>query len=238
MSDLVNEPVWGGQNPLDGFRMEADPAAGDPAGAGAADPGEGAATEPAWAPSQDEWQQVQSTLGAVADFVSRQAQVFSPQPQQGASPLAEYGPEFEAALAAYVDSRMAPVQQFTQEAQLAEAEERAQDILGDLVSKHGEFDRELAYARANTVLPAMVQRYGSGPKAAEAALEEGARLQREYEQRVKEQAVSQYTNQIKTLSGAASEPGTQYQVGVQQRTIPNYREGGSVTDRVFGRRSE
>jgi len=195
--------------------------------------------EPAWAPSQDEWQTVTNTLGAVADFVSRQQQVFQPQqPDNGVPPIPDpwnrpdtYAEDFQR----YTQHALAPVQQFTQEAALAEAEERAQDILGDLIAKHGEFDKEVAYARANVLLPQMVQRYGQGPKAAEAALEAAAQAQLAYETQVREKAIAQYTNQIKTLAGAPGEPGSTYQVGVQSRTIPDYRAGGSVTDRVFGR---
>ena len=196
--------------------------------------------EPAWSgPSADEWGAVLSYVNAQAQREQQMAQLY------GAGPQQQEGPQrpdpwnrpdtFQDDLDAYIGARMAPVQQFTQEAALAEAEERAQDILGDLVAKHGEFDKEVAYARANVLLPQMVQRYGQGPKAAEAALEAAAQAQLAYETQVREKAIAQYTNQIKTLAGAPGEPGSTYQVGVQSRTIPDYRAGGSVTDRVFGR---
>jgi hypothetical protein len=197
-------------------------------------------TEPAWSgPSQEEW-------GAVLGYVNQQAQ----REQQigqlyGAGPQAQDGPQrpdpwnrpdtFQEDLDAYINARMQPVSEFTQEARLAEAEERAQDILTDLVAKHGEFDKEVAYARANVILPQMVNRYGPGPKAAEAALEAAAQAQLEWERKRDEAAVGRYTNQIKTLAGAPGEPGSTYQVANQQRTIPDYRTGAKVSDVVFGR---
>jgi hypothetical protein len=193
--------------------------------------------EPAWSgPSQDEWGAVLGYINQQAERDQRMAQVYTgqPQPEGPQRPDPWNRPDtFQDDLDQYINARMAPVSQFTQEAALAEAEERAQDILTDLATRDGEFDKESAYARANVILPQMVQRYGPGPKAAEAALEAASKAQREYEQKVREQAIAQYTNQIKTLAGAPGEPGSTYQVGVQSRTIPNYREGGSVTDRIF-----
>ena len=219
MSDIAVEPI------------DVDPAPVDPA------------PEPAqsWAPSQDEWEQVTGALGYLAQLEQQRAQVYQPQSSQGQPTLPdpwERPDTFQQDLQAYIAAQVAPVQQFTNEAALSEAEERAMDILTDLASSGGEFDKDLARIRADHLLPQMQQRYGNGPKAAEAALEAAASEQRAYEQKMYEQAVSRHTNHLATLSGAPGEPGSTYVQGVTQRTMPDYRKGGSVTGKFFGRNAD
>ena len=208
-----------------------------------ADPAADPATEPVapWAPSQEEWEQVTGAVGYLAQLAQQQAQVYQPQPMNGEQVRPdpwERPDSFQQDLDAYINQRMAPVQQFTQEAALSEAEERAMDILADFATRDGEFDKELARVRADHLLPQMQQRYGYGPKAAEAALEAAAVAQREYEQKVYADAIAKHTNQLATLSGAPGEPGSTYVQGVQQRTMPDYTKGGTVAQRFFGRNKE
>ena len=88
--------------------------------------------------------------------------------------------------------------------------------------------------RAESLLPDMQRKYGATPQAAEAALEAAAHQQRAYEQQQRERYVAEHTNHISTLAGAPGEPGSSYTVGVQQRTMPDYKQGGSVASRFFG----
>jgi hypothetical protein len=190
-----------------------------------------------WAPAQEEWERLQGAVSYLAQLEQQRAQVY--QPQQNAADIPRPDPwerpdTFHEDLDRYIEAKTAPFREFQNDAQLSEGEERALDILGDLAATDGEFDKEMARLRADRLHPEMVQRFGPGPKAAEAALQEAARQQREFELRFRKQAVDQYTNQLATLAGAPGEPGSTYTQGVQERVMPNYREGGSVTARFFG----
>lgn len=223
-----------GGSPLDRYVYEFETP--DPSGMGEPPPGGEPPAEPeppAWTgPTQEEWQQVQATNQALAEFVQRQQQVYAP-PQQG-----ETEPDFYDDPNAWLDyklgQRLAPIEQTHQRELLDEAEERAMDILHDLSTRDGEFDKDLARARADRLLPQFQAKYGNTPQAAQAALEAAAQQQREWEAQFGQRAVAQHTNHIATLAGAPGEPGSTIVSGVQQRTMPNYREGGRVTDRFFG----
>ena len=191
--------------------------------------------EPAWAPSQDEWQQISDAVGHLAQLEQQRAQVYQPQPgDQNQIDIDPFGENFGEQLRGVIRQELTPYQEFQQSVAIGEAEERAMDILSDLASKDGDFDKDVARLRAEQMLPEMTAKYGPGVKAAEAALEAAAQQQRAYEQKLYEQAVAKHTNHLATLSGAPGEPGTGYTVGVSQRTMPDYREGGSVTRRFFG----
>ena len=193
------------------------------------------AEAPSWAgPSQDDWTQLSEAVGYLATLEQQRAQVYAPQQPGQQAQIDPFADDFQTQLDRYIEQRLQPVHQFQTEAQLAEAEERANDILTDLATKDGEFDTKLARIRADHLLPAMQARYGNTPKAAEAALEAAAREQREYEQQMYQNAVARHTNHIATLAGSPAEPGSTYTVGVQTRTMPDYRNGGRVTDRFFG----
>jgi len=116
------------------------------------------------------------------------------------------------------------------------------DILEDVIAKDGDFlDNERAFANAralaNVYFNDEVQKHGYGPQAAEAALLRAAADVRAYETAVAEGAIARHANQLKTLTGAASEPGSVYGQGFQERQVPDYRgEGGTVSDRIFGGR--
>jgi hypothetical protein len=187
-----------------------------------------------WAPSQDEWNQVTQAVTVLAQLEQQRAQVYQPQQQQ----QAEFDPFDANSVRNLVQNEMAPYQQFQVETQLAEAEEYALDILSNLASQHGDVNLELARLRADALLPAMNAQYGQTSRAAEAALERAYQEQKQYEEKQYSDAVSKYSNQIATLAGAPGEPGSTYTVGVQQRTMPDYRQGGRVTDRFFGANRE
>lgn len=182
--------------------------------------------EDAWTgPSQEEWQQTQAQLADAAALVEA---VRSQQSGEG-GPLSEYDPEFRQALDQYIDQRLAPYSSFQQDAILGEAEQRAQDILHDLSVRDGEFDTATARLRADSLLPAMAEKYGPGPKAAEAALAAAASAQRDYEQQVRDAAVQQYQNQLRGIASAPREPAANGVPAATQHVTP---QGGDELDLV------
>lgn len=184
-----------------------------------------------WSPSQDEWGQMVQGLNYLLEAQQRQASIYAP-PQQ--EQYVEWDPYDREQVLNLFRQEMAPLYQDREQAQLGEAEERARDILSDLSKRDGEFDIEIARLRAESFLPQMQERYGPGPRAAEEALAAAAAAQRQWEMERDRTAVDRYTNQIATLAGAPGEPGSSYTQGAQTRTMPDYRQGGTVTDRFFG----
>lgn len=225
-----------GGSPLDRYVYEFETP--DPGGTG--DPGIGEpapaepAAEPAWTgPSQDEWGSVMTYVQAQQQREAQIAQMYgAPGTQQPEAPDLYDDPD--AWLEHKLSQRLAPVEQFQREVSMEEANERAMDILGDLASRDGDFNKQIARLRAEELLPKFQQQYGNTPQAAEAALAAGAHQQREYEAEERKRYVDEHTNHIATLAGAPGDPGSTFVQGTQQRTMPNYREGGRVTDRFFG----
>jgi hypothetical protein len=135
---------------------------------------------------------------------------------------------------------MSQYREYQQSQQLGEAEERALDIIDDIVAREGEFinkeqSSEFIRAYANVVLPEMAQKHGFGPLAAQAALEQSAKVYRALEQSIGESAINSHLNQLKTLSGVPSEPGSSYAQGTQQHVTIDHRGGGSLFDRMAAR---
>lgn len=185
--------------------------------------------EPAWAPDPAEWQATQDRLNQIAQVVQPQPQ-WQPQPQGPPipDPFADnYAEQFQA----YTEAMMAPYAQFQQQIQLAEAEERGMEILNTHAATIGEFDRDMAWARANQ----LIYQFGNDPRAAERALEQAAKETREYERRVGEAYYQQQIEQIQGVAGAPrgipAGPG-----GAQTVPVGNYGTGpNAVTNRIFGR---
>lgn len=214
MSELIAEPG-------------AAPAAPEPVEAPA---------EPAWTPSQEEWQQTQAELAALRQ------QVAPPQQQQEPQ-----GPDFDPfdpeSVAAYfgqlLEERLAPIQSWQQQMVGSEAEERALDIMESFVARDGEMlNQEAAFtnirANADFYYAEEAQKHGAGPKAAEAAIERAYKAEREYQEQVGKAYYERVTNQLRTLDGAPSEPGTRYAQGAVEHVTGDYTKGGSVADRFFG----
>ncbi len=192
------------------------------------------APETPWAPSQDEWQEAIGAISYLAELEQRRSAVYQPQDEEQVPELNPFEPTFAEQLRGLIRQEVAPIAGRFQDMTVQEGEERARDILTDDASANGEFDIDLARMRANQLLPQFEQRMGSGRQAAEAALTEAANQQRAWEAKYAENAVNRHTNRLTTLAGAPGEPGSQYAVGVQQRVMPDYTKGGSVTQRFFG----
>lgn len=101
------------------------------------------------------------------------------------------------------------LQQQAEAAQLAEGEQRAQDIIADAVNQHHLSAQGQSQIRplAEQYMNEFVGRYGETPRAAEAAIYKAAQEVAAYETALKAQAVEEYKNQIATLAGAQDEPG-------------------------------
>lgn len=235
---MFEQHTFGG-SPLDRYVYEFE--VPEPTGLGEPPPAEPVAeppAEPAWTgPSQDEWGSVIGYVQAQQQREQQLAQMYgAPGTQQPEAPDLYDDPD--AWLEHRLSQRLGPVEQFQREVSMEEANERAMDILGDLATRDGDFDKQVARLRAEELLPKFQQQYGNTPQAAEAALAAGAHQQREYEQAMRDKYVAEHTNHIATLAGAPGEPGSTFTTGVQQRTMPDYTQGGRVTDRFFGPRRE
>lgn len=203
-----------------------------------ADPGleadPAAAAEAPWAPSQDEWQQIAGAVGYLAELEQKRSAVYAPQDEEQTPELNPFDPSFVEQLRGMIHQEVAPIAGRFQEMSAEESEAQIKDILSDYASRDGEFDIGLARARARDMAPAFFAKYGKANGAAEKLLEQAANEQRAWEAQFAESAVNRHTNRLSTLAGAPGEPGSQYAVGAQTREMPDYRKGGSVTQRFFG----
>lgn len=205
-----------------------------PAAPPAADPP--AAPEGWQGPSQDEWASVAGAVQTLAQLEQSRASIYQPPANQpNVPPVPDpWADDYPEQLEAYVNHRVAPFQQYVQQQDSQRGTEAAKAYLDEQASEGGDFDRDIAMMRAHQLMPQMQARYGYTPKAAEEALAQAAKDQRAWEKARADAAVSAHQNHLETLSGAPGEPGTTYMQGVQQRTMPNYRDGGSVAARFFG----
>jgi hypothetical protein len=180
-----------------------------------------------WMPSQEEWQATQERLQQFEQALTPQ----QPQYEQQGPPIPDpFSETYSQDLQQFVQAQLEPYAQFQQQLQMQEAEERGMEILNQHASSLGEFDREMAWARANQ----LVGQYGSDARAAERALEQAAKDTREYEKRVGEAYHQQQIEQIQTIAGAPR--GIPAQVnGAQTVTAGGYGNvPGAVERRFFG----
>jgi hypothetical protein len=184
--------------------------------------------------TQEDWETTQQALAYIANAITPQ----QPQPQQpGYQPpepvqLDPLDENFQTQLDQYLEQKLAPYADYTQQAILGEAEQRAADILTDITARDGDFlfdgSVEKARALANSYVGQMAQQYGFGPQAAEQALEQAAKDVRAWEQAVGQAYHDRQINQLSTLGGAPREPGAAGN-GSQQFVIP---QGGTLLDVV------
>lgn len=181
--------------------------------------------EEAWAgPSQEEWQQTQELIQAQHEWISQQ--------QQGQAERPAFDPyddeRFPQQLDQFIEQKLQPYQGFQQEVALREAEERAMDILNDIAKSGTEFDVADARIRADHLLAGMQERYGFGPRAAEAALQEAAKQQIEKERERNEAYHQRKINELQGLRGTR-EPAPSGTSAAAEIVTP---EGGDELDLV------
>lgn len=166
-------------------------------------------------PSQEEWQSTMEFLGNLQRSMEAPVQAEPQQEENGNQPIFSpddiYDPQaFESKLEKYIDSRLQPVNELTQSAQMAEASARAQDIVTDLQAQHGEFmlpdSADLVTVLANEYIEGAQERYGFGPRAAEAALEQAFKDVKSREEAIGKAYHERQMNQLSTLGKAPREP--------------------------------
>lgn len=198
------------------------------------------AVEETWSgPSQEEWQQVVTGLGYLAQQVPQEA----PPPPQQAPPQSQFDPFSDdptGQLRSIIREELAPVAQYQQYEQLAEAEEKAYDILDDVASRLGPIDEErkadifpAVRAWADTLMPEMAQRYGFGPRAAEAALEHSYSHFQALFQAYGKTAVERHMNQLTNLGNVRAEPPS-FNGAAQTTEIPGGGDELGVVRRFGG----
>jgi hypothetical protein len=222
------------------YEAVVDPAAG---GGGIVDP---APAEETFQISQEDWQATQERLAQLADL-EQQIPVAPGQQQQrpddgfddvreGLGLLGVDASRYDAYLDARIAQATAPLQQTQQFVTEQQYSELVADVAADVASRTGDFDRELAEMYASRFLDGEIQKAGGNViRGLEVTMEKAAQMARDYEKKIREQSVAQYTNQLTTLAGVPGEPGSSYSQGVSQRVIPDFaKTRESVTARMFG----
>jgi len=186
--------------------------------------------EPAWqGPSQSEWEQAQERL---AQF----EQAFQPQPSyeqpQGPPVPDPFSETYAQDLQAYTQAQLAPLQQFVEQQQIAQGEQQAMEMLGEIAAREGEFDKQMAWMIARDT--AATRGAPSSDRESQQLLAEAARQVREYEKRIGEAYHQAQIEQIQTVAGAPR--GLPAQVnGAQTVSAGGYGNiPGAVERRFFG----
>jgi hypothetical protein len=199
--------------------------------------------EPVWGgPSQDEWGQVTNTLGYLAEYV--QSQQAPPAEQQGPvlDPFDDgFGDSLGSLIQQQVREAISPITTWQEQQQASEAENRALDIIEDLVSREGELvGGQDAYpqilAAADRFYAEESARYGAGLKAAESAITRAFKEQKEYEDRIGQSYTERHMNQLGTLSGAPRDVSAPGMPGTQRVVVTPGGDEMDVVTKFFGRR--
>src|SRR5215831_5454137 len=151
------------------------------------------AAEPEWSgPSQAEWEQTQAQLAQYAQMLQPQPRY----PQYQAPQIPDsFSENFREEMESYLNYREASFRQLQTEIRHAQAEDWAMTRFDELAESGGAFDRDAAYARANMIL----QQQGGDPVR---ALEQAAREQREFEQRIGQAFYQRQIEQLQQNAGA------------------------------------
>lgn len=185
----------------------------------------------AWAPSREEWDYVMSRFAQQEQPPEQEEQEFQ---LPEIDPLDDnFGQTLYDIIGQAVQQHIAPITEWQQSQQTAEAQERALDILEDIASREGEFYEQeqtfrIAHDLANSFMPEAAQRYGFGPKAAEVALQQAAKFLRDYQDAIGKAYHEKQMNQLTNLSGARTEPG----VGSPGAQLVTGQPGGDELDLV------
>jgi hypothetical protein len=212
---------------------------------------EGAEPEPWAGPSQEEWTQTQELLQGLAPVIEymqnpEAGQYQQVDPNQEQMDLDPFSDNFGEQLRSLIQNEISPLSEFTENAALEEAEERAMDIIHDLESREGEFlfrgenpgdvdSRQVARSLAERFLPEAQQRYGYGPRAAEAALAQAYKVVRSYEETVGKTYHDRQTNQLKTLAGARREMPVAGTQGANNVSTPEGGDERGLVEAYFPR---
>jgi hypothetical protein len=198
---------------------------------------EGAAVEPveapvedtSWMPSQEEWQATQERLAQFEQVLAPQPPQYQPQGPPIPDPFSE---TYAQDLQAYTQAQLAPLHQFVEQQQIAQGEQQAMEMLGEIAAREGEFDKNMAWMIARDT--AATRGAPTSDRESQQLLAEAARQVREYEKRIGEAYHQQQIEQIQTVAGAPR--GMPAQVNGAQ-TVPAGGYGNvpyAVANRFFG----
>ena len=147
-----------------------------------------------------------------------------------------YQQDFENYLEARDAQRLGPFQEVLQERQLDELESRARDMIADVESEKGELLRpkyeegqeglnpaDLVLQFAQAYSPNMVQQYGPGIRADEAAIELAYEHVKALQEGLIASSQERQQNQLSALSGAVREPGNS---GIAAQPVVTTQPGG------------
>jgi hypothetical protein len=187
----------------------------------------------------EEQQQLLQTLAPVAEYMQNAPGPPEQSQQQMAPPdpwSENYASEMEAYLEARDAVRLAPYRETMQSQQLEELEGRARDMIADVQAEKGELitpqyeegvkgldPSDLVLQFAQSYSPEMVQRYGQGIKADEAAIERAYEEVKQLFEGVAAANEARQANQIATLNGAPREPGA---TGIAAQQVVTTQPGG------------
>jgi hypothetical protein len=120
----------------------------------------------------------------------------------------------------------------------SEGEQRASDVIADDVARNGEFLLEGSLQKARDLsenyYAEAAQRYGPGPQAAEAAIQQACADVREWESQVGEAYYERKMNEFRTLGGAPVFPPAASTSPVQQHTSGGLGGERGVVKKYFG----
>lgn len=214
------------------------------------------AEQDAWTgPSQQEWNDYLSFRDQVQTAQQQYEQELAQQQTQQGASIDWLDEDSQAQLDRYLDQRLQqrlePIQEFQEQVARAEGDQRAQDILNDIVARDGDFifndpdsqfgdSKKKARELANNYFPEVAQRHGYGTsmwnptRAAEAAMEQAVKDVRAWEQAVGKAYYEREVNQLRGLAGAPREPGAAGTGAAQQHLVGGLGNvPGAVTSKFF-----
>lgn len=131
-----------------------------------------------------------------------------------------------------------PLQQQMQQANVAEGEQRIQDMIADDVARNGDFPRapgeteskaqQLVQPLAEVMFNDIAARYGNTPRAVEIAIQQASATVRGIIAEAGAAAIAEHTNRLAGLAGAHGEPAAGA-VGAQG--VPDTLDPGEITRR-------
>ncbi len=204
---------------------EVGAAVSDETQSAAADQTEAAA--PTWTPDSPEFQDAVSQAAEqyIEGLLRQASQAEQNQPPSfELDPLDDnFGPNLQGAIQAAIQQAISPIMPMAYERQAEQANAQVGQIL-DSFKDLGEFNKEAAqYAAAGFIGQAESQ-YGRGPRAAQAALRQGAEYVSNLVKGERQSAVDAYKASLQAASGTQSDPGVSGAAGEQSRPATSYEE--------------
>lgn len=199
----------------------------------------------------EQWEQTQQLLeqvGPLLEYVNQaqSEQMQQPQQQQPQMPDFNYDDPVASVMEivnATLDQRVAPIESYTHEQQLQEANEQARDILNDYLSEQQKaflgdeqqqnYAAEQVLRAANHYVFEEAERFGPGVEAAEAAIKRAVDEELAYQAALGSAAHEQQVQQVRNVLQAPQQPQTAGSQAAQTLVAPS---GGprAVFEKYYG----